>query len=166
MVKFIYCLAQLPFGLHTRSTNWYTLSNPVCSSCLIHGSCNMGDEGVLVFGDDFINWNFFFTNINVRLEKILLSIEETFLTQWFFIISTPLFTRVNSHNLADKAIKRYKTKFPSFYCCSQDLCFMCIFSTDSVKKKIFPILHIGSKLVFSQIHIHLNFYNILRYMLT
>ena len=49
---------------------------------------------------------------------------------------------VNSHNLADKAIKRYKTNFPSFYCCARDLCFMRIFNTVksrpiSDKKRIF-----------------------------
>ena len=52
---------------------------------------------------------------------------------------------VNSHNLADKAIKRYKTNFPSFYCCARDLCFMRIFNTVksrpiSDKKRIFSKL--------------------------
>ena len=43
---------------------------------------------------------------------------------------------VNSHNLADKAIKRYKTNFPSFYCSARDLCFMRIFNT--VKSRPIP----------------------------
>ena len=79
---------------------------------------------------------------NVSLRMNLLSIEESFLTQWFFIIFILLFTHVNSHNLADKAIKRYKTKFPSFYCCSQDLCFMCIFNTVRVSKTKYKYLEI------------------------